>query len=193
MKTIKKMTLIVLMFVTTLSYAEKTVKRNTIALSKVAVVEFLNAKKGQKLLVKDEYGIILHSETVENNGNLSKLFDLKQLENGKYTIELDKDFEVIIKPLEIKNNAIFFLKNEERKVFKPLMRIENNKLLISQMTLESDLIEVEIYYGDSLIYSENINGEKTMNRIYKLSDSEYGEYQAIVKSDDRTYIKHFKL
>lgn len=193
MKSIKKMLLVVLMFATTLSYAEKKVKRNTIALSKVAVVEFVNAKKGQKLLVKDEYGIILHSEIVTKNGNLSKSFNLKQLKNGTYTIELDKDFEVIIKPLEIKDNAIVFLKNKEKKVFKPLMRIDNDKLLISQMTLGSNHIEVEIYYDDTLIYSENVKGEKTMNRIYKFSDTESGEYQAIVKADDRTYIKQFKL
>ena len=193
MKTIKKMTLIVLMFATTLSYAEKKGKRNTVALSKVAVVEFFNAKKGQKLFVKDEYGIILHSETVKNSGNLSKTFDLKQLKNGTYTIELDKDFEIIIKPFEIKDNTITFYTKKETKVFKPIIRTDKNKLLVSRMSFESNPIEIEIYYNNSLIYSEAIKGEKTVNRIYKLSDVETGDYHAIIRTGDRDYVKNFKL
>ncbi len=190
MKTIKKMTLVVLMLITTLCYAEK---RNTVTFSKVAVVEFVNAKKGQKLLVKDEYGIILHSETIKNSGDLSKAFDLNKLKNGLYTIELEKDFEIVIKPFEIKNSKAVFLTSEESTIFKPNVRTENNKLLVSQMTLGSNPIEVEIYYDGSLIYSESINGEKTMNRIYKLSETETGNYHAIIKSDDRTYVEYFEL
>ena len=190
MKTIKKMTLVVLMFVTTLSYAGK---RTAGTLSKVTKVEFVNVKEGQQLLVKDSNGLILHSETVKSSGNLSKIFDLKQLKDGKYTLELIKDFEIIIKPFEIRSNGIVFYKKRKKKEFKPVMRIDNDKLLLSQMTLESNLIEVEIYYGDSLIHSENIKGEKTMNRIYKFSETESGDYQAIIRTDGRTYVKHFNL
>lgn len=194
MKTIKKITLvIVVMLVSTLSYADKGATKDAIALSNVTVVKFDNVKKGHKLLVKDENGIILHSETVKNNGNLSKLFDLKQLKSGTYTVELDKDFEIIIKSFEIKNNNIVFLTNTKAMAFKPSIRIENNKLLVSQMSLESDATDVEIYYGDNLIYSEAVEGEKTINRIYKLSETETGDYHAIIRTGDRTYVKNFKL
>lgn len=190
MRTIKKITLVVLMFVTTLSYAEK---RNNVILSKIAVVEFTNAKKGQQLIVKDEFGIILHSETITKNGNLSKTFDLKQLKDGNYTIELEKDFEILIKPFEIKNNRIAFLKDNDQTLFKPVMRTENNKLLVSLMSLESESVNIKIFYEDDLIYSEAFEGKKTINRIYKLQDRELGNYYAIVKSDNRTYIEYFKL
>ena len=190
MKTIKKMTLIVLMLVTTLSYAEK---KNSAKFSKVTVVEFTNAKKGQLLLVKDEYGIILHSETVASSGYLSKTFDLTQLKEGKYTIELDNDFEIFIKPFEIKNNSVAFIKNKETKVFKPTIRTVSNKLLVSQMSLDSKPVKIEIYYEDDLIYSETIVGKKTVNRIYKLQDKELGKYYTIIKVGNRSYIEYFKF
>lgn len=188
MKTIKKMTLVVLMFLSTLSYAEK---RNLTALSKVVIVEFVNVRKGQTLLVKDQYGITLHSETIKEDGYLSKKFDLTQLKEGQYTLELEKDFEIIIRPFEIKNNAIEFFESQETKAFKPVIRKENNKLLISQMSLESKPIVVEIYFDDELIYSETARGEKTMNRIYKLSKYETGDYRTVVKIDNRIYKKQF--
>jgi hypothetical protein len=188
MKTIKKITLVVLLLVVTISYAEK---RNFTALSEVALVEFVHMKKGQRLLVKDQYGLILHSQTIKNNGNLSKPFDLMELKDGQYSLELEKDFEILIKPFEIKNNALEFIENQETKVFKPVMRSENNKLMISQMSLESKPIVVEIYFDNELIYSETTKGEKTMNRVYKLSKFETGDYRTVVKIDNRIYKKQF--
>ncbi|WCO01567.1 hypothetical protein [Psychroserpens ponticola] len=190
MKTIKKMTLIVLMLVTTLSYAGK---RKIRSFSKVTMVEFVNAKKGQELLVKDKYGSVLHSETVKDNGKLSKWFDLNELENGNYSIELEKDFEIIVKSFEIKNNEVLFLKNGETKSFKPVIKTKNNKLLVSQLSLESNPIHVEIYYEDSLIYTETLQGEKTLNRIYSLSKAERGDYHTVIKTNNRTFVKYFEL
>lgn len=190
MKTIKKMSLVVLIFTAALSYAEK---RNFTVLSEVALDEFVHMKKGQELLLKDQFGLILYSETIKSNGNLSKPFDLKQLKDGQYSLELEKDFEIIIKPFEIKNNALEFFENQETKVFKPVIRSENNKLLISQMSLESKPIVVEIYFDNELIYSETARGEKTMNRIYKFSKFESGNYSTVVKIDNRTYKKQFSF
>ncbi|WP_405337397.1 hypothetical protein [Psychroserpens sp.] len=190
MKTVKKISLVVLMLVSTLNYAG-TMKARSLA--KVTMVEFINAKKGQQLLVKDSNGFILHSETIKNNGNLSKIFDLKQLKEGIYTVELEKDFEIIIKPFEIKNNGIVFFKEMEKKLFKPSIRLEDDKLLISQMNLESNAIEIKIYYEDVLVYSENIDGKQTMNRVFKLSDTKTGDYHTILKINERRFVKHFKL
>lgn len=193
MRTIKKMTLVVLMLSATLSYAGKKEKDDAKAFAKSIKVEFLNAKKGQKLVVKNDHGIILHSEIVKNSGDLSKAFDLNQLEDGKYTIELEKDYEIIIKPVEIKNNVLTFIQNKETKIFKPLVRHKKDKLLISQLSPESEQVKVEIFYEDELIYSETIQGEKTVNRVYKLENEKFGNYYAIVKADNRSYIEYFKF
>lgn len=193
MKTLKKMTLVVVMLVTTLSYAGKKEKNNAKTYSKSVMVEFVNARKGQKLFVKDEFGIILHSETVKNSGDLSKSFDLKQLKDGKYTVELEKDYEIIIKPFVIKNDVLSFIQDKETKIFKPLIRHKKNRLLVSQLSLASEPVNVEIFYEGELIYSETIEDEKTVNRIYKLQKEKFGNYYAIIKSSNRSYIEYFKL
>lgn len=190
MKTVKKITLVVLMLVSTLSYAEKS---NSNFIASITVVEFANAKKGQQLLVKDEFGITLHSETVSKTGKLTKIFDLRQLKNGKYTIELDKDFEIKIKTFEVKNNIVTFLTEKEFTEFKPVIRREQNKLLISQMSLDLNPLNVELYYGDDLIYSETIKDEKSIKRVYELSKHKTGEYHTVITSEDRTYINYFNL
>lgn len=193
MRTVKKMTLVALMLVTLSGYAEKRENNHSKRVTKSVLVEFVNVKKGQKLLIKDEHGRILHSEIVKHSGDLSKAFDLNQLNDGTYTIELEKDFEVIIKPFDIKNNGLTYLETKETKIFKPLVRSEKDRLLISQLSLNSNPVKVEIFYEDELIYSETITGEKTVNRIYKFQDESFGNYHTIVKSDNRSYIEYFKL
>lgn len=193
MKTIKKMTIVALVLVSTFSYAEKREHSNVKAFSKSVVVEFVDAKKGQKLVVKDPTGIILHSETVKTNGDLSKTFVFKKLKDGKYTIELEKDYEVIIKPFEIKNKILTFEQAKETKIFKPVVRKENDKLLVSQLSFNSKPVKVEIFYEDELIYSETIEGEKTVNRIYKLEGKKFGNYHTVIKTDNRSYTEKFKL
>jgi len=54
-------------------------------------------------------------------------------------------------------------------------------------------MEVELYYGNELIYSETVEGSKVLNRLYKLNKTIKGDYSAIVKSDGRVYIKNFRI
>lgn len=190
MKTVKKIALVALMLVSTLSYAGKS---NSSYNARITVVEFANAKKGQQLIVKDEFGLTLHSETVSKTGKLTKIFDLKQLTNGIYTVELEKDFEIKIKPFIIKNNTVTFLTHEEITEFKPVVRRKENTLFLSQLSFGLNPVNVEIFYGDDLIYSETIKDEKSIKRVYELSKFKTGEYRTIITADDRTYINDFKL
>lgn len=193
MKTLKKITLLLLMLTSTLSFAKenKVLKIKTSA--KLAVLEFQNVREGQELLVKDENGLIMYSETIQESGDLSKVFDLKKLKDGFYSIELDKDFEIVIQPFEIKNNTIQFDNNFERKIFKPLVNVDYNTLKVSKLSLDNSPVQIEIYFGDELIHSESIQNEKIINRIYKLSKKTKGEYHTVVKSNDRRYVEYFKI
>ena len=94
MKTIKrKVLVVVLMLGTLLNYANNTELENELN-TKIVKVVFKGAKKGNQLKIKDDKGEILHTEYVNKQGNLIKLFDFSKLEDGSYTLELEKDFEI---------------------------------------------------------------------------------------------------
>ena len=193
MKTIKNLILVAAVLVSTLSYADKGNGFKTTTYSKITVVEFENVKKGQQLIVKDNDGEIMYSEIIDSNGTISKTFDLKYLKDGNYTLELDKDFEIVVKPFKVTKNQILFSTSEETKKFKPLVVNENSQLRISKLNLELEPVEIEIYYDGDLIYSEVINKETIVNRVYKLSEFETGNYYTIVTVKDRSYTNYFKM
>ncbi|QXP71350.1 hypothetical protein H0I29_04505 [Polaribacter sp. R2A056_3_33] len=194
MKTIIKTILVVtLMFGTLISYAnDNTKSTNSVAVKKVKV-EFKDVKKGNALTIKNEYGITIYKQVLQSSGNFTKNFDLTNLEDGLYTTELEKDFEIIIKKLEIKDGFVTFYKKEKEVIFKPVIRTEGDLILISKIEFDNQPLNVTLYYNNDIIFSDKVEGEKILNRVYKLSETEEGAYKVVINSDDRIYIKDFTL
>ncbi|SDS45834.1 hypothetical protein SAMN05216503_3122 [Polaribacter sp. KT25b] len=194
MKTIKRKVLVVVfMLGTLLNYANNENDFNKIVnVTKVKVV-FENVKKGQQLTVNDQNGIQLHSETISTEGSLIKFFDLSPLNNGLYTIELHKEFEVIIKSLEVIDKKVVFIKESEEKIFKPVIRNEENLVLISKINFNKEPLKITLYFNGKLIYSEVIKNEEYLKRAYRLDNEIKGDYTVIVYYNDYNYTKDFKI
>ena len=154
---------------------------------------FNNVKKGNSISVTDALGKIVFSGLINYDGNISHLYDFSQLQDGIYIIEVNKDFEIDIDTVEVKNNEVNFLSHKSEKIFKPVFRVEKGKVLISKLALDASEMKIELYYSNELIHSETINGSGVLNRTYKLDQNISGEYTAIVRSNDRVFIKNFEI
>ncbi|AUC21251.1 hypothetical protein BTO15_03630 [Polaribacter sejongensis] len=194
MKTIIKTILVVtLMFGTLISYAnDNKESTNAVAVKRVKV-EYKAVKKGNALTIKNEYGITIYKQVLQSSGNYTKTFDLTNLEDGLYTTELEKDFEIIVKKLEVKDGFVTFYKDENEIIFKPVIRTEGNLVMISKIEFEEKPLNVTLYYQNNIILSDEVSGEKVLNRVYKLSEFEKGTYKVVVNTNDRTYVKNFTI
>ena len=193
MKTIKRNVLVVVFMLGTLvNYANNKELNNILNAKKVKVV-FKNVKKGQQLKVKDNNGVVLHSEKITEEGSFSKYFDFSKLNNGNYTLELNKDFQIIIKSIYIKNGNVNFNETSKKVIYKPIIRNEKNRLMISKISFDEQPLEVALYYDNEIIYSETVKGESIVNRVYKLDKSVTGSYRVVVNNNGRNYINEFKI
>ena len=194
MKTIKKIVLVVVfMLVTLTNYANSLENHSREFNAKKVSIVFKNVKKGHLLTVKNQAGIILHSEKLERTGLVKKVFDFSSLSNGKYIVELNKDFEIIIKSFEVKKGLVFYNKSSEKRIFKPVIKSDENYLLVSKLNLDNDPVAITLYYENTVIYTETLTGDEFLERIYKLDESITGNYKAVIKNKNRTYIKDFKF
>ncbi|REG89232.1 hypothetical protein [Winogradskyella sediminis] len=185
MKTLfKNMLVLAVMLGTCTSYANATLE---------VLPTFNSVKKGNSISVTDASGKIVFSGLINFNGNISHLYDFSQLKDGTYIIEVNKDFEIEISTVEVKNNTVSFINKRSEKIFKPVFRLENDKLLISKMALDYPKMEVELYYGNELIHAETVKGGEILNRVYQLDDTIKGEYTAVVKSNGRVFAKNFRI
>lgn len=189
----KKTILLALMFATLFSYANDNTNSFDNEFKKIIKVEFNNVKKGQTLSIKNDKYITVYKSEIKNSGNYSKSFDFSALENGIYSAELNKDFEIIIKQFYVKNGLVTFLDNNSEKIFKPVVRNEGQIVYISKMSFNENPLDIVLYYNDEVILTDTIKSEKNQKRIYKLSENKTGNYKVIINTNDRTYIKEFKI
>lgn len=193
MKTIfKKYLVVVLMFGTFINYATEKNISTTIDGKKVKV-EFTAVRKGQVLSIKNANNIVMYSDVIEMAGNYARTFDLTNLENGKYTAELEKDFETIIKPFLVANGLVTFTPEENKTIFKPVIRTQDNLLLISKISLENQPIKITLYYMDAVIYTETSKDTKVLNRALRLLKNKKGTYTVAINADNKNYRKNFKI
>lgn len=194
-KTIKNFAVVALMFGTLVSYANnKTNTTETTVGKNIVKVEFKNVKEGHILNIKNDNGEVVYKKEVEKSGTFSKIFNLSALENGNYSAELVKDFEIEIKNFEVKNGLVTFFDSNSEKIFKPVIRSEGNLIYVSKIEFNNKPLEVDIYYNDEIVLSETLkgNGNEILKRAYKLSDSKSGDYTIVINSNNRYYTKRFR-
>ncbi|MBC2843758.1 hypothetical protein [Winogradskyella flava] len=154
--------------------------------------KYINA--GDSISVTDASGEVIYSGHINYSGNLIKLFDFSKLKDGIYTVEVGKDFEIEIVNINVKNQVVTLLKDSQEKIFKPVFRAEDSKLIISKLALDSKEMKVELYFGDDLIHTETVeSSDKILNRVYRLDKSNRGEYTAIIRSNGRVYVENFRI
>ena len=162
-------------------------------INKKVTVEFKNVKKGHSLTIKDENGTELYSETMVENGNLSKILDVTSLDEGNYVIEMDKDYEIVIKKFQVSPNQVILLSDEEKVVFKPVFRNQDNIVMVSKIEFDQEPTQIVIYFENEVIFSETVKNETLLNRVYKLDAEKKGSYKVFVYSQDRKYSNTFKI
>jgi hypothetical protein len=191
--TFKKYLLVVLMFGTFINYATEKNNTNNLIDGKKVKVEFTAVKKGQVLSIKDANGSIVYNDIIETSGNYSKIFDVTALKNGRYTTELEKNFEIIIKPFFVENGLVTFLTQNTKTIFKPIIRTAENLVFISKMSFDNAPIRITLYYEGTIIYSETIKEEKELERVFRLLKTKKGAYRVAINSKKRSYSKSFKI
>ncbi|AQS94703.1 hypothetical protein BXQ17_11735 [Polaribacter sp. BM10] len=191
--TIKKYLVVVVMMLGTLmNYANVNSNSIDVVKGKKVRLEYRTVKKGHTLSIKNENGTVIYTQVIKNTGSFSQIFDLSKLEKGNYTTELEKDFEIIVKYFTVNEGEISF--NDEKTIFKPVIRAEDDTVYVSKITFDNEPVKVELYYENEIIFSETVtNTEDVLSRVYKVSKEIKGDYKVVIKSDNRSYEQDFNL
>ncbi|APZ45972.1 hypothetical protein BW723_06545 [Polaribacter reichenbachii] len=193
MMTIKRKVLVaVFMLATVLNYANNADGKNVVNTKSVKVV-FNEVKKGQQLTIKDVHGVVLYTENVAKEGKLIKTFDFSQLIDGSYTLELEKDFQIIVKSIKIEEGKVILNDASEKVILKPVVRNEDNLLMITKIAFDKQPLDVALYYNNEIIYSETVEGDSILNRVYKLDEALKGDYKVVIQNNGRRYSNEFKI
>lgn len=155
-------------------------------------------KPGNLLSIKDKEGFKLYKAPITGSGTIKKEFDLSTLPNGSYIIELDMQMAIIIFPFVLNDKDAVFEEDDSQTIFKPLTKIKNGHLMVSQLTMDMATLEIKIFrevedtVNDfELLLSEEIKNTRNINRIYKLSKYEKGKFKVVFNTEGQQFVKYF--
>lgn len=197
MNNTKKVFLMVALFAMVMGYAND----NSFYISKgdanKTVVTLNDVKEGNLFTIKDENGLILYKESIQQNGLYKKGFDLTSLPDGSYFFELDKDMEIKTIPFTVKKSEVVFNKDNEETIFKPSTVVKQDLLFVSKLALEGEELEISIYQESNsfystpyeLIHTETISNTKKIERVFKFVDFREGQYKIVYKTEGKTFVK----
>jgi len=163
--------------------------------TKVTNLNFAKVSKGSMLLIKDFNGLVLYKEAIQESGEYSKGFDLTSLPNGEYYFELDTELEIVVIPFDVNSSEVNFRKEEKATIFKPMVRVKDDKVFVSRTSFESAPMEFKIFYAlnSDVVLSEKFENEPFVERVYDFSGSKKGEYLFVFRSNGRKYVKSVKI
>lgn len=172
----------------TISYAnDGTISPDKIS-GKVIKVKIENIKKGALITIKDRDGKILFKEKIKDTGSYSKGFDVASLPAAEYYLELDKQNEIIVSPFIVEADTVAFLTEKEYNISKPLVKLKNDYVYITQVSEENQDMKIDVYYeGNELVYSEEMESAQSQKRTYDFSSSIRGNYFIVINTEGRTF------
>ena len=158
-------------------------------------LRFNNVKKGHQFSIKNNDGKTIYTEIVNKTGDYTTNYDLANLKDGLYTVELNKDFEINIKTFAVTSGIVTFIENTDNTIYKPSFRTQDNKLFISKLNLnEKGPITIKVYFDNDLIHTESTDNAIILSRIYAINDNVSGNYEVVLTTTTgRTYKSLFKL
>ena len=193
---IKKSLVFVVLFTTLLVKANEISSLSNLNDEKTTVLTLENVKQGSKLYIKDAFGVVLYKESIKNSGDYVKGFDLTSLPDGSYYFELNRDLEIKTVPFTVKMNVVEFQKELETTIYKPFISVKDNYVILSKLSLSKQPLEIKIYFdydtnSYEVIHSEKIDNKVNIQKAFKLSEYEEGNYKVVVKTEGRTFVEFF--
>ena len=188
MKTIKLLFTITAAAIVAIATAVEKPKMNVVPLTAYrAIVSIVNEKAAYfELSIKAENGeVVYYKQSTKPLINYQKVFDFKELENGKYTMNLKINDTSLSRNIEIAYNNIYV--GDAKLRFDPYFTFDNEILKFSYLNFDEEMFKLNIYDGSNLIYQSKLGRNVTITQGYDLSKLQAGNYRIELSSFNHKY------
>lgn len=158
-------------------------------------MSFENVAQGSSLTIKDQNGLVLYNESIEQGGDYKKGFDLTSLPNGDYFFELNSELKIVVIPFIVDSKEVVFDKESEESIYKPIVRTKDNMVYVSRTEIEQTPLSYKIYYADNydLVHTAQFEELEEVKKAYDFSAAKKGNYVFVFESKGRKFTQNVKI
>ncbi|MGB5360152.1 DUF3244 domain-containing protein [Eudoraea sp.] len=153
--------------------------------SKSLVVELDSKSNKTFLKIIDENQNIIFSEKITST-SYTKKFDLNELENGSYYLELDDSLRTLVYPIIVENKEVKILNRFENT--KPVFRKKGSRLFLNLLNLDGEDVQIKVFDSENrTLFSEVIENERIVTKAFNFETAHEDRYTVVVKDGENTY------
>lgn len=195
MKNVIKQSLVVLaLFTAMFAYSGEVITFSSNDVNGNSLVKIEQLKEGTQFLIKDQNGITLYEENINNSGTVSKLLDFSTLPDAEYYLEFDSDEEIKVIPFSVNKRITEFAESAAYSIVKPKIVVADHLVNITNESSENQKIDIKFYYeNDDLAFNELLKDAKAINRTYDFSSSLKGSYTIVLTTEGRTFVDNIYI
>jgi len=155
--------------------------------SLVVFVKGLGESETQ-IKLKDQNGLTLYNTQTQEGLEFAKKFDLRSLEAGNYTVEVENELSFTATPILINSDSAWINSEDQVTILKPVLRQTGGKLDIILPSDDCDDVIVTIYDSNfKKLASENFDGAAL--KRFDLSQLAQGAYTVKMKTKGRNFVQ----
>lgn len=161
----------------------------------VTSIRFENVIQGSSLTIKDENGLVLYNESIEQSGDYTKGFDLSSLPNGDYFFELNSELKLVVIPFNVDASEVVLEKGSEESIYKPAVITKEDMVYVSRTAIDETPLSCKIYYADNydLVHTAKFEEMEEVKKTYDFSAAKKGNYVFVFESKGRKFTKNVKI
>ncbi len=169
-------------------YANVTSTPPTEIPGKTTKVTFANVDDGAELYIKDSNERTIYSEKITREGLYAKAFDFSNLPPATYYFEVNSEDSIRIYPFTVSAEQVNMMDGERYSIAKPKIVMKGDRMYLTKDVAGQQSVMIDLFYeGHTLAYTEFLNIENELKRVYDFSTSKRGAYYVVIRTDDRTF------
>ena len=135
-----------------------------------------------KIALKDAASTTLFKENVKQAKAFAKNFDLKNLPDGTYFLQIEDQQSIHTQAIEVHGNTLTIDKSGEEKIFKPVVYKKNQKVYLTALLLDGADVEISVRddNGD-LVYREMIENQVSIEKVFSFAGQNPEDFNISVR------------
>jgi len=194
MKTIKSLATVVILGIATLASAVERPNTNVQPLNSDQLLVAMESGQESRMevtIVDESENIVYYKQSSKPITTYKKIFDVSNLDNGEYTIELKVNDLLSERDMTIANNQILVGKPDNANLIPPFFGFDGEQLVLTHLNFENEKYDLEIYDNTGLIYKASVGNDTPINAGFDLSKMNNGEYEVVLSSSNELFSYEF--
>lgn len=194
MKRIMKITLsIAFLFISALGMAnEMDLRIISKKESKTLLFNYDNASTDAKLRFVDGEGNVIFTESLKDNSEYSRKFNLGSLDAGIYVLEVEDAIKQTAYTIEVEATNVAIKSKSEKT--KPFFRTKDGIVYLNLLNLDLEEVSISVFDGNErIVASEIMKNQEIVEKAFNFKNANEGLYIIKVKKGFDTYYENIEI